>query len=100
MTAYVIAQIQISDPEVYQQYSESFMPTFASFKGEVTVVGDSFDTLEGKWDGGRTVILKFPDKAEALRWCDLPEYQEIIQLRFKGANANIILAEGFIPPTE
>ena len=100
MTAYLVAQIEIKDPDTYQQYADGFLPIFGNYKGEVIVVDDNCETLEGKWDGSRTVIIKFPDKEELLRWYNSPEYQKLMQLRLKASNGNVIMMEGFEVPTQ
>jgi uncharacterized protein (DUF1330 family) len=40
------------------------------------------------------IVLEFPDIATAHRWYDSPEYQEIIGIRFKAANGQLIFVEG------
>jgi len=98
VTAYLVAQIHINDRETYKQYADGFMPIFEKYKGEVLSVDDVCETLEGNWDGNRTVILGFPDKEHLLNWYNSAEYQELMQSRLKASTGNIVIAEGFVSP--
>ncbi|NQV21442.1 MAG: DUF1330 domain-containing protein [Rhodospirillales bacterium] len=98
MTVYLVGQIQIKDEDTYQQYVDGFFPIFQNFKGEILAVDDNCETVEGDWQGARTVIIKFPDKDELKRWYNSPEYQELVQLRLKSSSGNLIIAEGFEMP--
>jgi len=98
MTVYLVAQIQIEDPDTYQQYVDGFPPIFENFKGEVLAVDDDTETLEGNWSGNRTVILSFPDREELMRWYNSAEYQDLMQLRTQASTGNIVIADAFEMP--
>lgn len=55
MSVYFIAQIQISDEEVYQKHLDSVHEVFKKFKGKYLAVDDSPMCLEGFWDDARIV---------------------------------------------
>ena len=94
MTTYLVAQIQINDTDTYQKYVDGFQPIFEKYQGEILAVDDVCETLEGNWDGNRTVILKFPDKEHLVRWYNSPEYQELMKIRQKASSGNLVIAEG------
>jgi len=94
MACYFIAQLNIHNPKGYQKYLDGYVEVVSKFKGEVVAVDDEVTLLEGKWPFRRTVVVRFPDKAEARRWYDSEEYQTLVKVRRRAANANIILAEG------
>jgi uncharacterized protein (DUF1330 family) len=95
MVAYVVAQIKIDDGDTYQKYIDGFLPIFGDYKGEILAADDATETLEGEWFGSRTVIIKFPDRDELLRWYKSPEYQELMQFRLQASEGNLVIAEGF-----
>lgn len=91
MACYVIAQINIHDPEGYRKYVDANEGVLAKFDGEVVAVDDNVAVLEGKWPFRRTVIIRFASEAEARRWYDSPDYQAIVKSRRRASHANMIL---------
>jgi uncharacterized protein (DUF1330 family) len=49
MSAYVIANIDIHDPEGYEAYKKLAAPTLAPFGGSYVVRGAEIGHLEGRW---------------------------------------------------
>jgi len=98
MPAYLIAQVTIHDPAVYEKYVAGFMDAFAPFGGRVLVAAEDVEVLEGTWPRARTVVLEFPSMEQAKRWYKSPNYQAIAQHRFKAATSSLVLAGGFEGP--
>ncbi len=94
MSSYFIAQINIEDEEVYASYLAGFDDVMSKFKGQVIAVDDEATILEGDWPYGRTVLIRFPDRDELLRWYMSAEYQELAGFRLNSAQANIAAVEG------
>jgi len=94
MACYLIAQINIHDQDGYQKYLDGYNEVFDKFEGNVVAVDDAVEVLEGKWPFRRTVVIRFPDKAEARRWYDSEEYQELMKHRRRASHSNIILVDG------
>lgn len=94
MACYFIAQINIHDQEEYQKYLDGYDEVFGKFQGEVMAVDDDVDVLEGKWPFRRTVVIQFPEKAEARRWYDSAEYRALMKHRRRASHSNIILVDG------
>jgi uncharacterized protein (DUF1330 family) len=93
MKCFFIAQINIQDQAGYDRYLAGFDQVFNSFRGEVLAVDDHSTILEGNWPYHRTVLIRFPDKQEALRWYNSPAYQKLVKHRWQAASANIVLVE-------
>ncbi|MFC1481059.1 DUF1330 domain-containing protein [Candidatus Neomarinimicrobiota bacterium] len=93
MSSYFIAQINIIDPELYNEYLAGFDQVFAKYKGEVIIVDDNPIVLEGEWSFTRIVVIRFPSTDEAKRWYESSEYQLLAQYRHQASKADIILAK-------
>lgn len=95
MAAYMIGQINVHDPDGYAKYVSKFVPILTQYGGEIVVVDRDVKVIEGKWPYQGTVILKFPDEDQAMRWYNSPEYQEIAQDRFRSTETNLILTKSY-----
>jgi uncharacterized protein (DUF1330 family) len=95
MPAYLIGQITIHDPAEYKKYVEGVWETFAPFDARVLVAADEVEVLEGPWPATRTVVVEFPSMDHAERWYRSPQYQSVVQHRFKAGTSRIVLANGF-----
>jgi uncharacterized protein (DUF1330 family) len=95
MSAYMVAQIDVIDPEGYQAYLAGFLPIFERYGGELLATSKSeTEVVEGEWAYPRTVIMKFPSLDHAHRWHADPDYQALAEHRRRSARANLILVEG------
>ena len=99
MAAYIIAEVEVTDPETYQSYRAQTPGVVARYGGRFIVRGGAAETLEGDGPPGRLVVLEFPDLAAARRFYDSPEYQAIIGIRHRAANSRIVLVDGHPPTT-
>jgi uncharacterized protein (DUF1330 family) len=94
MSAYVLAEIEITDPEGYKEYTAAVPATIAQYGGRFLVRGGRAETLEGEWSTRRRVLLEFPSVDAAKRWWDSPEYEKPKALRQAHSNGRLILLEG------
>jgi uncharacterized protein (DUF1330 family) len=94
MATYVVGYLKVNDPDRYAQYAADFFPIMKKYDGELLVVDDNAESIEGSYADGRLVVLRFADKKAAKRWYESPEYQQILQHRLAASSANfIVLAE-------
>jgi uncharacterized protein (DUF1330 family) len=94
MPAYVIADIDISDPEHYEQYKSDVPGTLAASGGRFIVPGGELARLEGDWQPRRLVVLEFENLDAAKRWYDSPDYGEAKRLRENAATIQMVAVEG------
>ncbi len=94
MSAYVIVDIEVTDPEGYQDYVKIAPATVELYGGRYLARGGHTETLEGEWTPHRLVILEFPDAARARAWLHSPEYAPARALRHKYARSNMVVIEG------
>jgi uncharacterized protein (DUF1330 family) len=94
MSAYVIVETDITDPEQYEQYKAASPGAVASGGGRFVVRGGELAVLEGDWKPTRLVVLEFEDLDAARRWYDSPEYQEAKKLRDGAASLRMVAVQG------
>ena len=94
MSAYVVIEIIIKNPEGYKEYKRLAPPTIAAYGGKYLARGGKAENLEGDWQPNRIVILEFESVEKAKQWLDSEEYQEAKALRHKYASSNAIVVEG------
>jgi uncharacterized protein (DUF1330 family) len=97
MAAYVIVQISIEDPLVYEEYKLLAPSSVAAYGGRYVVRGGRSEVLEGAWQPPRLVILEFPTLAQAHAWWSSPEYAPAKALRQRCAQTEMLLIEGGAP---
>jgi uncharacterized protein (DUF1330 family) len=94
MTAYLIADVDVSDPDVYAEYRRQVLPLVTRHGGRFIVRGGAHETLEGKWKPKRLVIIEFPDMAALKAWYGSPEYTGLIALRQGASRGSLVAVEG------
>ena len=94
MAAYVIVDIDVTDPAKFQEYRTQVPATVEKYGGRFIVRGGAIETLEGDWRPKRIVILEFPSVEAAKRWYDSEEYRAPKALRLATSRGNMLLVEG------
>ncbi|RPI43246.1 MAG: DUF1330 domain-containing protein [Betaproteobacteria bacterium] len=94
MAAYVIAQIEITDPQTFEDYRRQVPPTLAPYGGRFIVRGGASETLEGTWQPTRLVVIEFPDRATAKAWWSSQDYAGPKALRQRSARGELIVIDG------
>ena len=94
MTAYVIVDINVTDPVRYEDYKRLAAPTVELYGGKYIARGGKTETLEGDWSPTRLVILQFDNTEQAKSWLNSTEYREARSLRHETANSNMVVIEG------
>jgi uncharacterized protein (DUF1330 family) len=93
--AYLIGDVyDIHDLERFRGYNRDNPPTIAQYGGQFIVRGGATEVIEGQWQPGRLVVIRF-DSMEALkRWYSSPEYRKVWSERQASARSNIVFVEG------
>jgi uncharacterized protein (DUF1330 family) len=86
MPAYVIARVEVTDWDKYNEYLKVGPGTLAQY-GEKA-------TLEGPEETRRLIILEFPSLARAKEWYNSKEYQDAKKLRAGASVGSLIAIEG------
>ncbi|MFT4608046.1 MAG: hypothetical protein ACI9YO_001561 [Gammaproteobacteria bacterium] len=95
MSAFLIVDTKIIDPEVYEEYKVLARPIAEKYGGVYRVRGGAVDLRESKlWTPTRVVIIEFPDFKSAQAFVDSEEYAPIQPLRLKNADCTMFIVEG------
>ena len=94
MPAYVVVEVDVNDPETYEDYKRLAPPPIAAYGGRYLARGGRTATLEGDWSPTRVVLLKFPSPEKARAFYDSPEYQAARKAREGIAVMRMVLIEG------
>ena len=97
MPAYVINDMVVTDPELFERYKQLSPATVAQYGGRFLARGGQIDKLEGDWSPRRVVIIEFPSLERAHAWCDSPEYAPAKLLRHRASTSRLIVVEGVAP---
>ena len=94
MAYYIVADIDVTNPEEYKNYAQHTPATLEKYGGKFIVRGGQSETLEGNWQPKRIVIIEFSSAEQAKNWYNSPEYQAIIGIRQRSTVSNILLVQG------
>jgi uncharacterized protein (DUF1330 family) len=94
MAAYVIGDIEVTDPAAFQEYRNRLGATIEQYGGRFVIRGGRVNSKEGDWQPHRLLMLEFPSFEQAERWYNSSEYKPLIAIREKAARTQLIIAEG------
>lgn len=96
--AYLIAEVQVSDPDTFKQYVAALPATLAPYKVRTLTRGTPVAVDASTPPAGSYVILAFNSMDDLKAWWDSPAYQAIIPLREKSAKTRAFAVPGLPPP--
>lgn len=94
MAAYIIVQVDVTDPDRYEAYKDMVPPTLAPYGGRFLVRGGAVENLEGGWNPARVVVIEFDSVERARAWWGSPEYADAKALRQATADTEMIVVAG------
>jgi uncharacterized protein (DUF1330 family) len=93
---YVIAEVDVTDPEAFKKYAEKVPPTVAAFDGHYLVRGGKIQAVEGEAPK-RITVIAFESAEKAHAWEYSPAYEAIKPMRQSSAKSRIFIVEGVTP---
>jgi uncharacterized protein (DUF1330 family) len=100
MSAYVIVEFTVKDPNVYREkYAGNAGRTAKEYGAEI-LANSNWEILDGAPMLSSGVIVQFPDHETALRWYNSPEYQQLIEVRGVAMDVRFSLLDGIPMSTE
>jgi uncharacterized protein (DUF1330 family) len=94
MAAYVIGEIEVTDPALYDDYRKQVAATVEKHGGRFIVRGGKVEALEGGWTPNRLVVLEFPSMQKLLTWYRSAEYAPLIKLRQRASRGKLVAVDG------
>lgn len=94
MVAYVIVDIDVTDPLGFEEYKRLAQTAVADYGGKYLARGGETATLEGGWSPDRLVILEFENLTRARDWYRSPEYTAARHARKTTARFRMVATEG------
>jgi uncharacterized protein (DUF1330 family) len=94
MSAYVIANVRVLDPEKYKEYVKQSPVSIAAHGGRFLARAGKAEALEGGVAPDRVVILEFPSYERAKEWWNSEMYRLPKALRQSASEASFVLVAG------
>ena len=94
MSAYVVVEFTVKDPDLYRENYAGNAGKSAREHGGEPLANSNWEVLHG--DGKLTsgALVRFPDRETALKWYNSPEYQQLIDVRSTAMDARFSLLDG------
>ncbi len=97
MTAYLVVNYDVTDPDGYLDYQSKASPIMAN--GTLLVLDTESSKVEGD-AGHQTVVIEYPDRAAAEAAYNSAEYQAVVGIRHGAtANGRAVIVDGFTMPS-
>lgn len=94
MPAYVIFDVEISDPARYQEFMLGVKPALEAAGAKYLARGGEHRAYEGDWEPRRIVLLEFPSVGHWEEFYFGPTYQGLKALRDTCSSARLVCVEG------
>jgi uncharacterized protein (DUF1330 family) len=96
--AYLIAEVQVTDPDGWKQYLAALPATLAPFHEKTLARSPAVALDTSTPSSGAVAILAFNSMDDLKAWWNSPAYQAIIPLREKSAKSRVYAVQG-LPPS-
>jgi uncharacterized protein (DUF1330 family) len=99
MSAYLISQFEILDPEAWEEYRARASLVVAKFGARYLVRGAIADVIEADWPLDEPpqqtlIITEFPSMDRLREWYASPEYAEAFAFRGAAIRRRLVFAPG------
>ena len=102
MSAYLVSQVEVLDPEAWENYRTRAAAVIREFGGRYLVRGAVADVVEADWPAEepppqQVIIAEFPDMETLRRWYASPAYAEAFAFRAAAVKRRLFFADGIEP---
>lgn len=97
MTAYLIVNYDVENPELYGEYQQGAAPALkVGSECKLLVLDPATEQVEGKGAGAQTVVLEFESVEKAKEIYNSGEYQAVIGKRHDATSKHFaVIVNGF-----
>jgi len=92
--AYLLAEVQVTDPDTWKQYIAALPGTLAPYKTRTLARANPVALDNSAPPAGNLVIIAFNNMEDVKAFWNSPAYQAIIPLREKSAKTRVYAVEG------
>ncbi len=94
MAAYLIFDVEVTDPAAADGYAELANESLVPFQSKTILHGGMVEVLKGDWEPKTLVMLEFESMEQARQWYKSPAYTKAKDILHRAASSNVILIEG------
>ncbi len=94
MAAYIIFDVDVTDPAERDDYAKLAVESLAPFQSKTLIHEGKVEVLEGDWEPETLVMLEFESMEQAQQWYKSPAYTKAKEILHRAASTNVILVEG------
>lgn len=94
MAAYVIAQQEVTDPVVFEEYVRGMGELIPASNGRFLARGGATELVVGDQEPHRLVLVEFESLEAAQAYTRSAEYQRLGEIRDRSCNASVIIVDG------
>jgi uncharacterized protein (DUF1330 family) len=91
---YVIAEVDVHDPEGFAAYRAAVPAVIAQFGGHYAARGGAVIGVEGETPTGRIVVVEFPSLPQAEAFVRSAEYAQVAAIRQRTSSSRLFVVEG------
>lgn len=95
MTAYVINEIVVSEPERFQTYADQVPAILAKYGGAYVIRGGAPERVDGPEPPHKLVVLRFESREAARAWRNSPEYLAILPIREATSTSRVYIVDAY-----
>ncbi len=106
-SVYIITEIDVHDPDRYEDYRKQVALLIEQHGGRYLVRSGATSlgnepaarivSPEGNWLPDRIIVLEFPSRTHLERFVTDPEYKRVAAIRQAAATTRSIVVEGYVP---
>lgn len=98
--AYLIAELDVRDPEKLLEYGRRVQPVMARHGGEIVAIsGRGARVVEGERKPGLVILHRWRSLADFDAFWDSQEYEPLRKLRHEACGSRIVIFEGVPAPS-
>jgi len=94
MAAYLVVDIEVTNPAQFEEYKKLAPAAIAKYGGRYLIRGGAYEAIEGDWKPQRLTVVEFESMEKAKAFYHSPEYQTAIKARKGAAKFKALLVQG------
>lgn len=95
MSAYVINEIEVTDPVLFKTYADQVPAILAAYGGAYVIRRGDPERVDGPAPPGALVVLWFASREAARAWRNSPEYRAILPIREASSASRVYIVDGY-----